>query len=64
MSDNSVKQLRNTDTDLKLPLLKPSIGQRWFSYRGARLWNKLGAVVKTAQTLHQFKAAYKANSNI
>ena len=64
LSDNSVKQLRNTYTDLKLPLLKTSIGQRCFSYRGARLWNKLGAVVKTAQTLHQFKAAYKANSNI
>ncbi len=48
----------------RLPLLKTFIGQRCFSYRGARLCNKLGAVIETAQTLHQFKAAYEAWSNI
>ena len=55
---NTVSELRNTKTDLKLPLLKTSSGQRCFSYRGARLWNNLSADAKNAQTKFQFKNAY------
>ena len=62
LSDISVRELRNTNTDLKLPRLKTSNGQRCFAHRGAHLWNNLSAEVKTALTLSQFKAAYK-NSN-
>ena len=40
-SESNGRVLRSTDTDLKLPLLKTSAGQKSFSYRGARLWNSL-----------------------
>ena len=36
-SDSNGRVFRLTDTDLKLPLLKTSAGQKFFSYRGARL---------------------------
>ena len=59
LAQNTIKELRNTKIDLKLPLLKTSNGQKCFSYRGARLWNKLSANVKRAQTQYQFKKIYK-----
>ena len=62
LSDNSVRELRNTNTDLKLPLLKTSSGQRCFAFRGARLWNNLSTDVKTAPTLNRFKAAFKSSN--
>ena len=40
-SDSNGCVHRSIDTDLKLPLLKTSAGQKSFSYRGARLWNSL-----------------------
>ena len=43
LSPNTVRELGNTKTDLKLPLLKTSSGQRYFSYKGARLRNNLSA---------------------
>ena len=46
---NAIMELRNTKTDLKLPLLKtPS-----FCYRGARLWNNLSVDVKNVQNPKQ-----------
>ena len=59
LSQNTIKELRKTKTDLKLPLLKTSNGQKCFSYRGARLWNNLSVNVKKAQTPYQFKKIYK-----
>ena len=59
LSQNTIRELRNTKTDLKLPLLKTSNGQKCFSYRGARLWNNLSAGVKRTQTKNQFKKIYK-----
>ena len=35
------KNLRNTATDLQVPLMKTCNGQQAFSYRGARVWNHL-----------------------
>ena len=35
--------LRNTETGLKLPKKKSCNGQRWFSYRGAKMWHDLPA---------------------
>ena len=32
-------RLRNTGTDLRLPMKRSSNGQKCFSYRGAKLWN-------------------------
>ena len=42
----SMKNLRNTTTDLQVPLMKTCNGQRAFSYRGAGVWNRLDSVVK------------------
>ena len=50
LSDISVRELRNTNTDLKLPRFKTSSGQRCFTYRGAQLWNNRSAEVKAAST--------------
>ena len=58
LSQNTVRELRNTKTDLKLLLSKTSRGNKCLSYRGARLWNNLSADVKNAQTKCQFKNAY------
>ena len=48
VSDISVRELRNTNTDLKLTRHKTCCGQRCFAYRGAQLWNNLSAEVKAA----------------
>ena len=62
LSQNTIRELRNTKTDHKLSLLKISSGQGRFSYRGARLWNNLSADAKNAQSLSQFKTAYKISN--
>ena len=49
----SRKNLRNTATDLQVPLMKTCNGQRAFSYRGAGVWNHLDLEVKQASS---FKA--------
>ena len=64
LSDTGVRELRNTNTDLKLPRLKTSSGQRCFAYRWAQFWNNLSAEVKTAPILSQFKAAHKNSNNL
>ena len=40
-SQLSERNLRNTTTDLRLPLRKSTAGQKSFSYRGAKMWNSL-----------------------
>ena len=47
--------LRNTGTDLRLRKKRLSNGQRCFSYRGAKLWNRLSAESKQATSLYSFK---------
>ena len=59
LSDISVRELRNTNTDLNLPSIKTCNGQRCFAYSGAQLWNNLSAEVKKAPTLSRLKSAYK-----
>ena len=54
-SQCSSYSLRNTETDLRLPLKKSSNGQKSFSYRGAKLWNSLSAESKQASSLSCFK---------
>ena len=53
----SRKNLRNTATDLQIPLVKTSSGQRTFSYRGARVWNHLDLAVKQTSSFKAFKDA-------
>ena len=55
----SRKNLRNTATDLQVPLMRTSNGQRAFSYRGVGVWNLLGCDVKQASLLKAFKGALK-----
>ena len=45
LSQNTIKELRNTTADHKLPLLKTSDGQICFSDRRARIWNNLRTYV-------------------
>lgn len=59
LSETSTRQLRNTCTDLYVPLLKTACGQKCFSYRGAKLWNKLKRENKMASTFSQFKSSLK-----
>ena len=47
--------LRNTGTDLRLPMKRSNNGQKCFSYRGAKLWNSLSAESKQATSPHSFK---------
>lgn len=42
------RKLRNTETNLSLPLRKTNNGQRAVSFRGAKLWNHLEFDVKKA----------------
>ena len=53
------KNLRNTATDLQVPLMKTCNGQRAFSYRGTGVWNHLDWEVKQASSLKAFKDAVR-----
>ena len=55
----SRKNLRNTATDLQVPLMKTCNGQRAFSYRGAGVWNHLDSKVKQASSFKAFKEGLK-----
>ena len=61
VSDKCVRELRNSKLDLNLPLLKTSFGQKSFSFRGAKLWNKLGSEAKTTSSFSAFKKAVTQN---
>ena len=41
----SMKTLRNTTTDLQVPLIKTCNVQQAFSYRGVGVWNRLDSEV-------------------
>ena len=60
LSQNTIRELRNTKTDLKLPLPKASSGQKCVSYRGAQLWKNLSAKVKNMQTQNHLKRFKKS----
>ena len=53
-AQNTLK-LRNTETDLRVPLFKTSNGQKSIAFRGPKLWNKLSPDVKHAPSLPTFK---------
>ena len=53
----SRENLRNTATDLQIPLVKTCSGQRTLSYRGARVCNHLDLEVKQTSSLKAFKDA-------
>ena len=59
LSETCARQLRNTSTDLYVPLLKTGCGQKCFSYSGGKLWNDLKRESKMANTFTQFKSSLK-----
>ena len=49
-------ELRDTSSNLRLPRVTANMGLRSFSYKGATVWNKLGAKEKNMDTsLQSFK---------
>ena len=59
-STRNVRELRNTETDLSIPLRKTNNGQRAISFRGLKLWNSLELDVKQAPSLATFKRRIKS----
>ena len=59
-SNRNVRELRNTETDLSIPLRKTNNGQRAISFRGLKLWNSLELDVKQAPSLATFKRRIKS----
>ena len=55
-SQDATRQLRNTNTDLRLPKIRTCNGQKSFSFRGAKLWNSLNNEAKLATSLNRFKS--------
>ena len=55
----TIKRLRNTEADLRVPLFKTSNGQKSVSFRGPTLWNQLSSDVKLAPSLATFKRKLK-----
>ena len=61
LSDRSKRELRNTRSDLEIPLRKSANGQKCFSYKGATMWNCLSLESKLSPTLKTFK---KSTANL
>ena len=59
LSETSTRELRKTETDLRVPFLRTTCGQKCFSFRGARLWNGLDAKSKLTKNFKQFKSCLK-----
>ena len=58
-SQLSERNLRNTTTDLRLPLRKSTAGHKSFSYRAAKMWNSLSTECKETRSLRVFKSLLK-----
>ena len=56
LSDFQNRELRNTETDLHIPLLRTSLGQKSFAYRRVCIWNNLTCETKTSRSFSTFKA--------
>ena len=54
-SDSSLRDLRNTATDLRFPMYTSLNGQKSFSYWGATLWNNPTIGVKQAPPFQFFR---------
>ena len=59
LSDVQNRELRNSKTDLHIPLLRKSSGQKSFVYRGVCIWNNLTCETKTSRSFSAFKAKMK-----
>ena len=52
LSDFHILGLRNTKSNLAVPLLRTVSGQKAFSNRGTKVWNKLNNIVKEAPSVY------------
>ena len=50
------RELRNTKIDLAVPLMRTVSGQKAFSYRGTKVWNKFNNDIKEAPSVYSFKS--------
>ena len=55
LSDTNKRELRNTRSELAIPMRKSANGQKSFSYKGATMWNHLSLESKLSPTLKTFK---------
>ena len=55
LSNTQCRGLRNSSTDLYIPRLRTSVGQKSFGYRGVRFWNNLIDEATEAKTYFAFK---------
>ena len=53
------RALRNSKTDLAIPMLRTSNGQKPFAYRWASLWNTIDSDKKMAPSINAFKSKLK-----
>ena len=51
LSDYHTRFLRNSGTDVHIPRMKTSNGQKSFAYRGTKVWNDLDSETKFASTI-------------
>ena len=58
------RSLRNTATDLRLPVNISLNGQKRFSYRGETVWNNLAIEVKQAPSPSVFKKNFFRIKNL
>ena len=57
--EQAMRTLRNTETDLRIPLFRTNNGQKSFAYRGATVWNSLDHQIKLSPSLSNFKFKLK-----
>ncbi len=56
LSEVHPRELRNSKTNLAIPMLRTGNGQKSFAYRGASLWNSLDLDTKMAPSINAFKS--------
>ena len=59
LSDYHTGFLRNSGTDVHIPRMKTSNGQKSFAYRWTKVWNDLDSETKLASSMQCFKSRLK-----
>ena len=59
---NAIHSLRDTSTDLRLPLKRSANGQKCFSFRGSQCWNSVSTEAKQASSIKAFKSHIQPRS--
>ena len=58
-SDRHTRELRTSATDLLIPRMETSYGQKSCAFRGAKEWNNLDLRTKLAPSIHCLKSFLK-----